>query len=303
MAKLSATSVAILIGLMQIAVIFACNCEVKHPQTQFKEANFVVRAKILAKHNDREAGDSSSGLISYLEYEVKIDKIFKGRKYIQSNVVNMLTPDVGSCGITSLKPGKKYLISGSYDADDSAFYLNVCSWVEEWSALTKEQKKGLKSTYRTKCRKCDVPAVSGPELVMMFIDPRAPSNILEQPSQLYSLSGMWASEPGSCTFNPVDSWQFPTLDCETQFTYCMENQREGCGWLINEKYKDCFIDRETAWAKRELRKASQGGSLRGRTMRIGGQRLGCFLDTPEDEFNKCLRREVAKIVTQYLRQD
>ena len=146
-----------------------------------------------------------------------------------------------------------------------------------------------------------VPSVSGPELVMMFVDPRAPPAIQDLPSHLYSLSGLWANQPGNCTFNPVDSLQYPTNDCESQYTYCTEIKQDGCGWLINNRYKECFIDRETAWAKRELRRATWGGSLQGRSIRVGGRRFGCSPNAPEDEFHQCMRREVAEIVTQFLR--
>lgn len=291
MAKFTATFFVLCVGFLCLEVALACNCKVKHPQTQYKEAKFVVKAKVLSKYRNQE--EQSSYAISFLEYEVQIIKIFKGRRILTSPTVSMFTPEGHSCAIKSMKPSKNYLISGHIE--EGRLTLNVCSWVEEWSTLTKEQKKGLKSKYATYCKKCDVPSVSGPELVMALIDPRAPRPIETEP-KLVSLSGLWTSEPGSCTFNPVDSWQFPTMDCETKYTYCSDNARDNCGWEINNKYKDCFVDRETAWAKKEIRRVT----VEGRSgFRFEGGWFSC-LSVEDAEFDDCVRDEVEKFVTRYL---
>lgn len=66
------------------------------------------------------------------------------------------------------------------------------------------------------------------------------------PGQL--VSGLWRTS--GCYFNPVASYIYWDVDCETAYSNCYPDKDEPgeCRWNMTDEYNECFSNREEAWA-------------------------------------------------------
>ena len=84
-------------------------------------------------------------------YKVRIKKEFKvtdsGRTALSYG--RILTPSHGaSCGIR-LKPGRRYLLTGTIRSGKP--WINLCHFVHDWDRLTPTQRKGFRRLYAAGC--------------------------------------------------------------------------------------------------------------------------------------------------------
>lgn len=85
-------------------------------------------------------------------YKIRIKKEFKitesGRMALSYG--RILTPSHGaSCGIR-LKPGRRYLLTGTIRSGKP--WINLCHLVQDWDRLTPIQRKGFRRLYADGCR-------------------------------------------------------------------------------------------------------------------------------------------------------
>ncbi|XP_019930139.2 metalloproteinase inhibitor 3-like [Crassostrea angulata] len=126
----------------------ACTCARTHPQVQFCNANYVVKAKILQR---KETGGS---IFENVVYTVKVTTVYKGSRYFKGRRVQIFTASGGAACGSFFKIGSEYVITGTIR--DSKWRTSSCSWNTEVSSLPPYQRDALKSeVYRKNCF-CDV---------------------------------------------------------------------------------------------------------------------------------------------------
>jgi len=140
--------------LCAITVNEACKCAVVHPQTNFCNADFAIRAKVLSESRNNSR-----------VYTVKILKTFKGAKEItgiiasqvkgtgkrkdNSKVARVTTElDSAACGV-SLEQSKTYVLLGYIDK--KKLRIDSCQWHALWTSITGQQRRGLKKLYGQNC--------------------------------------------------------------------------------------------------------------------------------------------------------
>lgn len=134
--------------LLSVSVISeACKCLVRHPQTNFCQADYVIKAKVLSEEN-----------VDSLEkrYKVKVLENYKSGytspvKYSQVWVYT--TTSSASCGV-QLDNGKTYIITGPKRGNKLT--ANTCSWNVEVSALTSFQRNALRNGYYKNNCECKI---------------------------------------------------------------------------------------------------------------------------------------------------
>ncbi|XP_054615569.1 metalloproteinase inhibitor 2-like [Dunckerocampus dactyliophorus] len=116
----------------------ACKCVPVHPQTAFCQADFVIKAAVLAK---KVVG------VYELKYDIKLTKMFKG-PHRDFNAI--YTPaSSAACGVTLIN-GVEYLITGNV-ASDGSLHVIVCNFVAPWDRLSACQKTSLVERYQKGC--------------------------------------------------------------------------------------------------------------------------------------------------------
>nr|XP_034308210.1 metalloproteinase inhibitor 2-like [Crassostrea gigas] len=131
----------------------ACRCETKHPQKQFCEADFVIKAEIVTRKRAVYPG-KSPGVV----YKVKILKTYKGAEYLgRGNFQNVYTPST-ACD-ANLDVGKTFIITGSIQG--SKWKTSVCEWNTETSALSQYQKNGLNLGFYNNGCTCEIELCGG----------------------------------------------------------------------------------------------------------------------------------------------
>ncbi|XP_052679999.1 metalloproteinase inhibitor 3-like [Crassostrea angulata] len=123
----------------------ACTCARTHPQEQFCNSDFVVRARILR----RTVTDSTE--FENVFYTVLIRQNYKRRQYpIRPPVQSIYTASQSaSCG-ASFVIGREYIISGSIQ--NNRWRTSLCSFNRETSSLNQFQRNALNfGYYRNNC--------------------------------------------------------------------------------------------------------------------------------------------------------
>lgn len=132
----------------------ACSCFPQHPQVQFCNADFVIKAKVLKR---RETGPSQSDDVIYT---VKIIQNYKRDRYYRGRRVQQIFTASNSalCG-SFFETGREYIITGSIR--ENRWRTNLCSWNLPTTSLTQYQKNALNSgVYKNSCS-CNVEVCFG----------------------------------------------------------------------------------------------------------------------------------------------
>ncbi|PFX27402.1 Metalloproteinase inhibitor 3 [Stylophora pistillata] len=142
--------------LCAIAINEACKCRVPHPQTQFCNADFAIRAKVL-----RESLDGDQRI-----YTLRVLRTFKGDSTIgrlartqgkgkkTKRVIDVTTnSDTAACGVR-LDISKVYLILGDVGTrtDRQVLTMHNCPLQSLWRDITVQRRRGLKSVYGRNCQ-------------------------------------------------------------------------------------------------------------------------------------------------------
>ncbi|XP_048742393.2 metalloproteinase inhibitor 3-like [Ostrea edulis] len=120
----------------------ACTCLSQHPQTQFCNSQFVVKAKVIRRETVNRGRE--------VVYSVRILKDFKGDGTRYSNTQKIYTStSSASCG-SYFELQKEYIISGSINGQK--WNTGLCSWNTRTSFLTQYQRIALDlDIYKNSC--------------------------------------------------------------------------------------------------------------------------------------------------------
>jgi len=190
----------------------------RHPQEQFCAADFAVRALVLPKNQTTE------GYKHIRVYDLKILKIYKGGKTLgltENRTVHGENITInGEIGLfvkahtvsVKLKNSTVYFLAGSVGS--KTIQLNLGSWVQPWSELTKEQRAGIRGMYSPHNCKCQItPCFTG----------KADCDHL--------LKGCNVSQHQLGTFY---------LGCEWRYSFCLKNsEATACSWHETAAYMNC----------------------------------------------------------------
>ncbi|XP_073430353.1 metalloproteinase inhibitor 4 [Dendrobates tinctorius] len=125
----------------------ACSCATAHPQQQFCNAKFVIRAKVFGE----KTIPSPDYFGTTIQYEIKMIKMFKGVENV-TDINFVYTPaESAACGKTLEQ--KEYLLTGSYY--DGRFSIGLCWLNVPWNSLTAFQIKSLTHPDTGYQRGCD----------------------------------------------------------------------------------------------------------------------------------------------------
>lgn len=165
----------LVILLCDVALITLCNacaCLPSHPQNEYCNSAFVIRAKVLSETTevptqteppDLELFDSiPNEFIQEQVYTLRILKVYKGAMEInntEGTVVygsrkrtlraKLYTPArVSSCRV-SLQKNTVYLLTGQILK--GRLRTGGCKWRTEWSQITRKQRAGIKRFYGENC--------------------------------------------------------------------------------------------------------------------------------------------------------
>ncbi|XP_034316987.1 metalloproteinase inhibitor 3-like [Magallana gigas] len=123
----------------------ACSCIGGHPQRQFCDADFVIRARILGR--TLTGGPTLQGVY----YTVMIRQYYKREPRTGRRIQRIYTALHGtSCGV-SFRIGREYIIAG-FIQNNRRWSAQLCSWNVETTSLTPFQRKALRNGfYRNNC--------------------------------------------------------------------------------------------------------------------------------------------------------
>lgn len=157
-------------------------------------------------------------------YKIRVTKVFKGYPPYQQAVNNLsrarsvrrnmrtklYTPSgISSCTVR-LRPGKIYLLGGNIDYD--RLYINNCSWIAKWKAMSRRERKNIKWQFGPNC-KCMVRTCYGPRgcrraRLMCSDDRAAPSYVTK---------------------------------CRTKYQYCkFDPVSRSCNWYKPPEFRSCI---------------------------------------------------------------
>ncbi|XP_022296385.2 metalloproteinase inhibitor 3-like [Crassostrea virginica] len=127
----------------------ACTCLPQHPQQQFCNADFVIKAKILKRKQ------TNADIFSNVIYTVKILQDYKNHKgqYKQRTQNIYTASNSAACG-SFFEIGKEYIITGSIR--DGRWSTNLCRWNPQVSLLSSYQKDALRFGFYKKNCKCEI---------------------------------------------------------------------------------------------------------------------------------------------------
>ncbi|XP_072175356.1 uncharacterized protein [Diadema setosum] len=144
------------------------------------------------------------------KYTVKVDKVYKGEERIAArSTINIFTEtSEGMCG-KDLKIDSRYILAGYYV--DGEIFIGLCDWVIEKSQLTKDQRRGLRHTYKKYCDVCKIK-----------------SGTLYWPPE--------TKEKEVCPYNP---YMMDNDDCEGRYSSCVLLPNGNCNWMETKGLKHC----------------------------------------------------------------
>lgn len=144
-------------------------------------------------------------------YKVRIKKEFKvtemGRTALSYG--RILTPNHGaSCGIR-LKPGRRYLLTGTIRSGKP--WINLCNFVHDWDRLTPIQRKGFRRLYASGCDRCRV-------------------------MECHWWMGQCPPTTQACYW--TTALDGPHRDCQSLHAVCSRNHGT-CQWSFSRSYRQC----------------------------------------------------------------
>jgi len=215
-----------------IAVCRACSCLPSHPQNEYCNSAFVIRAKVLSESTEAPLQTESpetallenipAEFIQEQVYTLRILKIYKGALEINSTEgikvygsrkrtlkAKLYTPARASSCNVPLRNGTVYLLTGQIL--NRRLRTGGCKWRTEWSQITRKQRAGIRRFYGENCM-CQVGMCFGSNCNRM-------------------LKGCDKVE-----------WRAPMKEtCKSKYSYCMRDwQGNKCAWRITTDYKKCL---------------------------------------------------------------
>lgn len=242
-----------------------CLCsQVRHRQEVLCNADFAYRVRIHNAGFTTAPGEPYERMhfYPYWKYEVEILETFKAAPHLQSlrkgGMAEFFTPMTSLCGLMALYDNglDDYLFTGYVKQGKNEYNymaITICTWVELWSDLTREQKKGLKGSYNN-CN-CTIYPTSGRLLHG------------NSPQDKFRLE--------ECLFNPISANVLSVPDCEQLHGFCKMNEAANtCSWEYKGAYRNCFQSRQ--------QKLSQNGkpavmSKEGCAIYTGRKKKQCLL--------------------------
>lgn len=132
--------ILIIFSILCFVIHPSCSADLKSPLPPLKEyvalAPYIFTCKVLS--SSYEHRDSSSKLITWSKYEVKVIDSIKGDLEFETYKLkgaNVVT-------VVKLEVGKKYLIYAGFNESDQEMYL--------WSGMKELDKEGLKELEKVK---------------------------------------------------------------------------------------------------------------------------------------------------------
>jgi Tissue inhibitor of metalloproteinase len=143
------------------ALAFACNCALTTLASSLKRADAVFRGTVIRKLADKNEESF---------YEVRVNRVFKGCNFIQSNHIIVTTgTNSAACGV-NLEVDKSYALFGANAALPAAakkqlgtnpkkiakaVRIGLCSYNAEWPDVPTQDLKTLRRYDNSKCKpKC-----------------------------------------------------------------------------------------------------------------------------------------------------
>ncbi|XP_033106593.1 metalloproteinase inhibitor 2-like [Anneissia japonica] len=247
---------AALIILLELQVIFACQCGMpKHPQRSFCESDYVIKVKVIEKttFKDPDYVEPTDALYPSfdnfwggmemdqyipeahkIKYSVYVEKVYKGEQYAsrKTKIELETSASSGICGITYLKEGERYLIGGVLDDDTKEFTIALCdTWIEKFEDVTKTQRQGIKRFYKKYCNQCAIEAGD------IFFPPEVPAKMRR-----------------ICGYSPFNTAE---NDCEKNFSACVRLPDGSCGWMNSKSYKQCVKARKDKTPKKQKQRRNK----------------------------------------------
>ncbi|CAG2202334.1 unnamed protein product [Mytilus edulis] len=176
-------------------------CELRHPQQQYCESDFVVLAGIL----DKDVIYHKEGFPMAIHYIVNIKKVFKAGPEYENATKTMIISSTSGSGVGELEMDVNYVITGTIMDDN--LYTSICEWVKPYHNLTKAQKNGLRFKYDSGCQ-CE-------------------------------FSFCREGQCGQLDSNNTCEWEFGIMfDCYHDDGICFHNGEE-CFWRETRKFRQC----------------------------------------------------------------
>ncbi|XP_020607996.1 metalloproteinase inhibitor 4-like [Orbicella faveolata] len=215
-----------------ISVCRCCSCLPSHPQNEYCNSAFVIRAKVLSETTEepRQTESPETALWEHIPeefiqeqvYTLRVLKIYKGGLEINNtegvNVygsrqrtlqAKLYTPARASSCHVPLRNGTVYLLTGQIL--NGRMRTGGCKWRTEWSSITRKQRAGIRRFYGENCM-CQVGMCFGSNCNKM-------------------LKGCEKVE-----------WRAPMKEsCKRRESYCMRDWSDNtCAWRISDDYKKCL---------------------------------------------------------------
>ncbi|KAM7450583.1 metalloendopeptidase inhibitor [Porites harrisoni] len=209
-----------------------CSCLPRHPQNDYCNSAFVIRAKVLSKSTEEPLLTESTETavlekipVEFIQeqvYTLRILKIYKGAMDVkETNGAQVYgsrrrtwlaklytTPNASSCNVP-LRNNTVYLLTGQIL--NKKLRTGSCNWRTEWSEITRKQRAGIRRFYGENCM-CQVGLCFGSNCSKM-------------------LQGC----------HKVD-WRAPMKEtCKSKNSYCVRDWGgNACAWRITSEYKKCL---------------------------------------------------------------
>ncbi|KAJ6652989.1 hypothetical protein lerEdw1_010258, partial [Lerista edwardsae] len=140
MCQILASGILLLLTLLGDPTV-ACMCAPSHPQSDYCEANIVIKAKFLKYELETRW---------WARYEIQTTEVIKGPAEVQ-RLRFLRTASEGSlCGY-DLEPvlGEDYVITAMQYKD--RVLITLCSFIQPWAKLSPQEKRGLRVDYKKGC--------------------------------------------------------------------------------------------------------------------------------------------------------
>lgn len=220
--------VILLFEVALVAICRACSCLPSHPQNEYCNSAFVIRAKVLSETTEvpllTEPPEPMipAEFIQEQVYTLRILKIYKGAMEINSSEgievygsrkrtlrARLYTPARASSCRVDLLNNTVYLLTGQILK--GRLRTGGCKWRTEWSLITRKQRAGIRRFYGENCM-CQVGMCFGSGCKTM-------------------LKGCDKVE-----------WRARLKEhCKSANSYCLRNwQGNKCDWRITTDYKKCL---------------------------------------------------------------
>ncbi|XP_072025521.1 metalloproteinase inhibitor 2-like [Amphiura filiformis] len=137
-----------LLLMTSLQTSWACYCPhgPKSSKEHWCNSNIVISGTVLTKKTEQEG----HGTIPYppiMKYAIRIDEVFKGRAERHRTLVFNTLTDSNHCGLTVLKPKRKYLLA-AWDYGGGDIWISYCDWHEKRRKIRARDLAALKYGYQ-----------------------------------------------------------------------------------------------------------------------------------------------------------